>query len=165
MASGKRLTTKKPVKKAVKKAVSAKKAPTTKPTTKTRPKSGRGAMNGLEHNKKPFSSEYQPSKEARSAGQKKRYTGQELARHMLGLTYMPLENDEDVRKKVSQFMGIPLKDVTLENVMIFRQMEKAIMKNDTQAFIAVTDRAHGKPVVYTEVKADIDLTEHPIVFE
>lgn len=52
----------------------------------------------------------------------------------------------DYRKLASDFFGIKEEDVTIRMVMDFRQIEKAILKGDTQAYNAIMDRSYGKPV-------------------
>ena len=55
-------------------------------------------------------------------------------------------SQRDYRKLTAQYFGIKEEDVSVRMVMEFRQIEKAILKGDTLAFVAVMDRAYGKPV-------------------
>lgn len=143
MKSGKGTATKK--KPIAKEKVSPKSTP-----IKTRPKTGRGAMNGKETGK-CFTKENQPSFEARSKGQQKRFRGQELARMMLNCRYIPTNDDNGIREVVAGSLGIAPEDVTIEQVITFRQMQKAITQQDTVAYNAVSNRAFGFPKEYHEI--------------
>ena len=94
-----------------------------------------------------FSTENQPSPEAKSEGWKRRRTLTELAEALL--------NNQGIKKaKVTAIeCGIDLKDdeFTLEVVMTLRQIELAIKKGNTQAYNAAMDRMKGKPMQSVEL--------------
>ncbi len=117
---------------------------TKKPETpkKLRPKSGKGAMNGNKTGKS-FAVQKQPTPEAKSAGWKKK----RLLKDLLELTTRSMfeGSQKDYTKITATYFGIPEEDVSVEIIMQYRQIEKAIMKGDTIAFNAIMDRAYGKP--------------------
>lgn len=103
-------------------------------TTKRRP-----PANGVK-----FSKENQPSGEAKSAGKMKKKKGMELAKAVLDLSFKGMKNSE-LKKAAAEYYGIDESEITVEMMLLFRQAEKAIQKADTHAFVALMDRAHGKP--------------------
>jgi hypothetical protein len=107
-----------------------------------RPKTGKGAMNG--HETGPaWTSENQPSPEAKKKGWAKRRTLLQLL-ELATLNKLP-GSEIEWRQRVADAMGIPENEVTVANIMEFRQIEKAIKKADTAAFTAIYDRAYGRP--------------------
>ena len=91
---------------------------------------------------KPFSKTHQPSNAVKQAG----WDRKKLLKDMLGLTTNgKFPDKKDYRKLASQYLGINEEDVTIKMVMDFKQIEKAITKGDTFAYVAVNDRAFGKP--------------------
>lgn len=118
----------------------------------------RGAKDGV-----PFGVQKQPSPEAKRAGWLKKKKGQELAKAILELSFKGMK-DSQLKKAASEYFGVNQKDLTVEMMLIFRQAEKAIQKADTNAFVAVMDRAHGKPKQESIVKVN-DLSNLPVVIE
>lgn len=91
----------------------------------------------------PFSKKNQPTPEAKSAGWKKRRILKDLLELTTGATFN--NSTTDYRALTAKYFGIPETEVTVRMVMDFRQVEKAILSGDTAAYVAVNDRAYGKP--------------------
>ena len=87
---------------------------------------------------KPFSSENQPTSEEKRQGWAKKKRGRELIEHILNLTFKGHPKSE-IRKQMAEYFGVPESQITIEQVMLFRQAEKAIQKGDTAAFNAIMD--------------------------
>lgn len=102
---------------------------------------------------KQFSSTYQPSPQAKSAGLLKRKTGVELARAILQLSFEGAK-DSPLKKAAAEYFNVSEEEITVEMMLLFRQAEKAVQKGDTRAFEAVMDRAHGK------AKQAVDVTSN-----
>lgn len=105
---------------------------------------------------KPFTKDNQPSSEAKKAGWQKRKILKQLLELSTGATFN--NSTTDYRQLAANYFGIEPEEVTVETVMTFRQIEKAIMKADTPAFIAVMDRAHGKPKGEQEPAKSLNIT-------
>jgi hypothetical protein len=112
----------------------------------------KGPMNGKETGI-PFGEQKQPSSEAKKAGWARRNRGIELVKNILSLKFKGAK-DSDLRKKIAQYFGVPENDITVEDMMIFRQSEKAIKNADTNAFKAIMERGFGAP------KQSIDFGDH-----
>lgn len=91
----------------------------------------------------PFSKTNQPSSEAKKEGWRKRNALKDLL--SISPTGFFDGSTKDYRTICAKYFGIDKKEVTNRMIMDFRQIEKAILKADTQAYIAVNDRAFGKP--------------------
>lgn len=92
---------------------------------------------------KPFTKDNQPSAAAKKAGWAKRRILKDLLELTTGATFN--NSTTDYRALTAKYFGIPDEEVTVRMVMDFRQVEKAILKGDTAAYVAVNDRAYGKP--------------------
>lgn len=114
-------------------------------------KGGKGMM-GPDTGKK-FSRKYQPSPEAKRLGHLKKKKGHELAQAIMDLAFKGMKNSE-LKKAASEYYGVPEKDITVEMMMLFRQVEKSIQKADTNAFNAVMNRAHGLPKQKQEITGE-----------
>lgn len=103
---------------------------------------GPGTMNGNETGRS-FTSTNQPSSEAKSRGQKKRYGLKKL----LDITTPGRvgTNQINYAQLAADFYGIEIEDVTIRMIMDFRQIEKSVAKADTAAYEAIMNRAYGKP--------------------
>jgi hypothetical protein len=55
--------------------------------------------------------------------------------------------------------------MTVEQIMTFVQTGKSISRADTYAYNSVMDSAYGKPAQDLDIKANIHLSDKPIVFE
>lgn len=95
------------------------------------------------HSPKPFTSENQPSPEAKRAGQRRYWALKELLNLPAGRAFK--EGGKDYVKACAEWFGIEIEEVTVKLLMEFRQVEKAVKKSDTNAFKAIQDRAFGKP--------------------
>ena len=125
---------------AKKKAADQKKEDVEKTTT--RPKSGKGAMNGLETGR-PFSKENQPDPKRKSEGAKRHWVLRDLLNKVTGQKF---EGSAKVyRDLCARYFQIEPSQVTVKMIMDFRQIERAILKGDTTAYKAITDRAYGRP--------------------
>lgn len=107
-----------------------------------------------------FTSENQPSPEAKSAGKRRAKTLKEL------LAVSVKGNDKSskvVRGMIATYLGCDpdevSDDMTLEIAMHLRQIDKAIKKGDTQAYNSVMDRAHGKAIAKTEVTGAVTIDD------
>lgn len=127
---------------------------------------GRGG-NVLPPSPKPFSKTNQPSNEAKKAG----HTRRRLLKDILNITTgAKFEGSaKDYRFLTAKYLGIPENQVSIRMVMDFRQIEKAILKGDTQAYNALMDRGYGKPIHFvaqTDTKGnDVPLNSLKITFE
>jgi hypothetical protein len=92
----------------------------------------------------PFSKENQPSIEAKKEGWAKKKKAFELVQAVLDLSFKGKKGSA-IKKMASDYFGISEEDITMEVMLVFRQVEKAIQKSDTKAFTAIMDRAFGKP--------------------
>lgn len=95
-----------------------------------------------------FTSENQPSPEAKSNGKRKKRILRDLANAVV--TGERLER----AREIAEALGLDLEDdeFTFDIVLTMRQAEKALAKGDTSAYNAVMDRLIGKP------KQAVDLT-------
>jgi hypothetical protein len=97
---------------------------------------------------KKFTSEYQPSREAKSKGALKRHAGERLLNAVVG------DGDlKEAAEKMLYALGIEVDEVTVEWLMYLAQIQKAVQQGDTNAFNAVMDRVKGKPKQSLEVEA------------
>lgn len=67
-------------------------------------------------------------------------------------------NLKEMAEKVAKLFGIPVGEVDVETLADLRQVEKAILKGDTQAYNAFKDRLRGKAMQGISIKADTDVT-------
>lgn len=91
-----------------------------------------------------FSETNQPTGVVKSIGWAKRRTGLELVKYALETNFKGKAGSE-LKKASAQYFGISEDDITVEMMLIFRQIEKAISESDTPAFKAVMERAFGMP--------------------
>lgn len=105
--------------------------------------SGKGAMNGTITGRS-FTKDNQPKPEVKKSGWEKRRRARELVQAILD---QPISGRKgtDLKQKAAEYFSIPAEKVTVEVVMIFKQVEKAINESDTSSFNAIMDRAFGKP--------------------
>lgn len=110
-----------------------------------------------------FTSENQPSPEAKSLGRRKKRTLKELAE--IVVEGKGLEKAKQIAKR----LGIPLEDdeFTAELIMTLRLIEKAINLGDVSAYSAVMDRMKGKPKQSVDVTSGGDKINVPsdVVFK
>lgn len=116
-----------------------------------------GYKNPPQHTR--FTSDNQPPKENKIKGMLKKKQSIDLAKAILALPFKgPV--DGKIKPLLAEYFGIKKdKDITNEMMLFFRQIEKAIQKSDTTAFVAVMDRAHGKPSQQVQVT---DPEGHPL---
>lgn len=111
--------------------------------TKTSPKrptrAFRGAVDGT-----PFSKENQPAPELKRNGWAKKLHGRELAKAIMNLPFKGQDNSE-LKKAAAKYYNVPEEEITVEQMMFFRQIEKSIQKADTPAFKVVQERTYGLP--------------------
>lgn len=93
---------------------------------------------------KPFTSDNQPTPEAKREGWLKKKRAQELVKAVLELNFQGGKGAA-LKKEAAEYFGIDAKEITIEMMLLYKQTKKAIDDSDTQAFNAVMDRAFGKP--------------------
>ena len=93
---------------------------------------------------KTFTSEYQPSGAAKSAGMWKKKRGAELVQAVMELAFKGMKNGALKRAAADYFM-IDESEITVEMMLHFRQAKKAIDKSDTFAYDVLMKRAYGNP--------------------
>lgn len=111
---------------------------------------------GVESSTKPFTKENQPSSESKSAG----WTRKRLLRDLLQLTIDGEQPDAKIVKAfIAGYLGKKEKELsdnlTLEQCMDLRLIEKAIKEGDTSAYTAIKDRVYGKPNL--QINANVSL--------
>lgn len=99
---------------------------------------------------KRFSPTYQPTGKAKGEGRAKKRKGQELVQAILDMYFKGRDNQK-LRKAAAEYFDVPENDIAVETMMVFKQIERAIEKGDTNAFTAIMDRAFGKPAQPTEL--------------
>src|SRR5687768_6244353 len=107
-----------------------------KTTLKRDGKKGKGEITPADGTR--FTSDNQPSGEAKSLGKKKK----RLLKDILELSFIGPSGGR-LKKAASEYLGIPQEEITVEMMMQFRMVEKAIKDSDTPAFNAIMDRAYG----------------------
>ena len=122
----------------------------------TKPKiiGGPGKMNPSTGKK--FSKDYQPDPKKVSEGIRRTYALRELLGLSTGNAFKGSKTD--YRALTAHYFGIEEKEVTVKMVMEFRQIEKAVLKGDTQAFSVIMDRAYGKAP-----QAEQEISDKPLV--
>lgn len=93
---------------------------------------------------------HQPSPEALSNAKKLKAKGRELAKAILSLKYKGLANS-DLRKQMSDYFEVPEDELTIDMMIDFRQIEKAIGKSDTPAAKFIKESAYGQPKQETDL--------------
>lgn len=91
-----------------------------------------------------FSSEHQPDRQKRAAGQHKRKVQKDVLRMVMQMKFAGAA-DSKLKKSIALYFGIDPRRLTVELMMHMRQAEKAIQKADTYAYNSVMDRLYGKP--------------------
>lgn len=91
-----------------------------------------------------WSSTNQPSPEAKSRGAKKKRALRDLMQICTGSTFNDAQK-VSFQKNAALYFGIPESKITIEMMMDFRQIEKAIMKADTYAYNSLKEWAYGSP--------------------
>jgi hypothetical protein len=97
-----------------------------------------------------FSSENQPSAEAKSRGHQKSFRSALLVRAVLEkkvITGKGSRKFAKIRKQAAAWFQIEESEIDFEVLMIYVMVERAIELRDVQAFNAVMDRAYGKPLL------------------
>ena len=110
--------------------------------------------------KTKFTSEYQPSGDAKSRGWWKKKKGKHLMQALLNLDFSGDLMDEktkqiqenNIKNQAAAYFNIPKEFITVEMVMSMKQVAKSIQFGDTGAFNSVMDRAYGKPKEHIEVE-------------
>lgn len=93
-------------------------------------------------NPKPFSKDNQPDPANVSKGVRRYYATRDLLRTVVGkLPGTP----KDLIKKIAAAYGVSEKDVDVNMIMDFQQIQKAVQQKDTQAYKAVKVFAFGRP--------------------
>ncbi len=133
-----------------------------KTTVKPAKRPGRGGVPPPEA-PKPFTKENQPAPELKKEGWAKKKRAQDLVKAILDLQFKGKENSE-LKAQAAAYFGVPVAEITIEMMIVFRQAEAAIQKGDTQAANFIMDRAFGKPKQESVVRVN-DLSKLPVNFE
>ena len=105
----------------------------------------RGAVDGV-----PFSSDNQPSGELKSEGKRKA----RLLKDLLAITVskkIGTNEEKEWVRLAAKYFQIPEDEIDIQQLLHFRQIQRALTKSDTYAYTAVMDRAFGKPKQQTEL--------------
>lgn len=111
---------------------------------------GKGKMKGNETGIPFGHGQPQPSNEAKKAGWDKRKKGKMMIQAFLELPFKGAK-DKALIKDMCEYFGFDAENITNEVMLVMRQIEKAIKKNDTVAFQAIMDRVYGRPKQTTEI--------------
>lgn len=98
--------------------------------------------------KTQFTSENQPSNEAKKEGRRKSLLLKDIARQMVS------GDSKEALKDLALYLGVEIERIDLETAMHLRQMEKAVKEGDTRAYNAVMDRIKGKPIQAIDLTSD-----------
>lgn len=98
---------------------------------------------------KRFSKENRPDEAKRIAGikkaaEKKRFT-RDVMKGMLTINYKFAEGTQLKQQLVHSF-GDGILEMSVAEIMVLQQMQRAILKGDTYAFNSLMDQALGKPM-------------------
>jgi hypothetical protein len=96
-----------------------------------------------------FTKKRQPSPEAKKEGWAKRKRGTELVRLILEMKFIGAK-DHPLRQAVADFFGVKENDITNEQILHFRQIQKAVLEGDTTAYKAIIERGYGQPTQTVE---------------
>lgn len=95
-----------------------------------------------------FTSENQPSNEAKSRGHLKSLRGAQLVQAVLKQMFKNKHKDkelEKIMKEAAAYFQLPEKELTMELMLVYGQAKKAVVEGHTPAFTALMDRGFGKP--------------------
>jgi len=121
----------------------------------SKPRGGNKGIRPEDGKKTQYSKDYQPPPENKSAGKRKR----RMLRELLDIVTNKKFNDKqksEWHKLAAAYFGVPENEVTVELMMDFRQLEKAINTGATDAYNAVKDRVYGKPKQSIDLDADVN---------
>lgn len=94
---------------------------------------------------KRFSSSNQPAPGRIKAGKAKVKFTRELLKQMLSMPYK-FAADSQIKQQLIKAYGPTIENMSVAEVMSLQQMQKAVLKGDTQAFSTLMDQALGRPV-------------------
>ena len=80
-----------------------------------------------------FSTKAQPTPEQKKEGWAKKKKGMELARAILALKFAGKGGKRNLKKTIAKFFNVPEEEITVEQMILLRQAEKAINSADTNA--------------------------------
>lgn len=110
---------------------------------------GREDLYEVGKNKPPkatqFSATRQPDPKAISAGMKRRNFTRDVIKEMLNMPYKFTEESQ-IKKQLVQAFGEGVLELSTAEVMTLQQMQKGILKADTQAYNVLIEQALGKQV-------------------
>lgn len=92
-----------------------------------------------------FSATNQPDPEKQKETWKKKRFTRDLIKEMLQMKYK-FTADSQVKQQLVNAYGEEVLDLSIGQIMTLQQMQKAILKGDTQAYSIVIDQALGKQV-------------------
>lgn len=105
----------------------------------------KGAEDGV-----PFSADNQPSAQLKSNGHKRNRFLKDLLAVAVSKE-IGTEEEKEYLRLASVYFQIPEDEIELQQLLHFRQIQRALTKSDTYAYTAVMDRAFGKPKQQTEL--------------
>jgi hypothetical protein len=107
-----------------------------------------------------FDKRPQPTPAQKSAGWDKKRRGQELVRLILSLPFKG--GDGLLKAKIAEYFGIDENDISIEEMILLKQAEKAIKTGNTRSAELLLDRAYGKP----RQESDINYNDNkPIIID
>lgn len=96
-----------------------------------------------------FTSKNQPTGAAKSFGKLKKKRGVELIKTILELE---AKDNSAIKQQAADYFAIPANQITIETLLILRQVQKAIEKSDGPAFNSIMDRLYGKAAQSSQVE-------------
>lgn len=94
---------------------------------------------------KQFSKENQPDPALKKAGHQRKRMIKDVINALLDGKYK-FADDSQIKKQLIAAYGLEVLDKSAFEIMTLQQVQKAILKGDTQAFSALLDRVDGRPV-------------------
>lgn len=110
---------------------------------KERPKSGRGAMNGVQTGVS-FTKDNQPSGAAKAAGKFRAKTLRQLLESPLAKGRLPNDMQQILQEMYAAY-GISKEQIDVRLFMDMKMISQAIKTGDVAAYKAVLDRVYGRP--------------------
>lgn len=106
---------------------------------------GRGRKN-IHKDGVKFSSEHQPSPEAKSEGKRKKKLLKEISEMIVSGSEI-----QEIAEPLSFYFGVQPDDLDHETLADLVQLQKAIKEGDTRAYAEFKDRLRGRPKTTTDI--------------
>lgn len=117
---------------------------------------GKGAMGPEWGVDTRFSSTNQPPKEKKMAGIAKKKFTRQLLKDMLNLPYK-FAPESQIKQQLIKAFGKEIENMSIGEIMSLQQAQKAVLKSDSGAYMALLNQAFGLP------KQDIDLSTKEVI--